>query len=157
MLLWNSRDNVRALPGPLSAHLSEDFTHMARLAQSGPDGWRFVPIPLFYQGTLDQALLFVRDGRRRDGTRDDDIGTRMLVEIEHPTLGQMQIDALVRPHRFDLIVRSRAELPPELRTGILAIHEEACTIAGLAGTVGFQPTNEFIALPIAADTYGVTA
>ena len=105
---WVGRDNARALSDPLAAHLSEDFTHMARLAQSGADGWRFIPIPLFHHGALDQALLFVRDGRRRDGTRDDDIGTRLLVEIEHPTLGQMQIDALVRPHRFDLIVRSRA-------------------------------------------------
>ena len=154
---WVGRDNARALPGSLSAHLSDDFTHMARLAQSEPDGWRFIPIPLLHHGALDQALLFVRDGRRRDGTRDDEIGTRMLVDIEHPTLGQMQIDALVRPHRFDLIVRSRAELPPALRAGILAIHEEACAIAALAGSVGFHPAQEFVALPIAADTYGVTA
>jgi len=154
---WIGHDNVRTLPEALATRLTEDFAHMSRLGQSEPGAWRFVPIPLLHHGVLDQALLFMRDGRRRDGMPDDDIGARLLIEIEHPRLGRMQIDALVRANRFDVIVRSRAELPEDLRAGIAAIHDEARAIAGLAGTVSFLPARELVAPPIAADTYGVTA
>ncbi len=153
---WLGQNELRTLPSPLGQHLSEDFARMARLADIDPATWRFVPIPLLFGDKLDQALLFARGGRR-DGGPADDAGIRLMVEIEHPRLGRLQIDALVRPHRFDLIVRSHAELPLGLREKLAAIHHEARDIASLAGTIGFQWTGAFVAPPLAADHLGLTA
>ena len=153
---WLGHEELHALPASLIRHLGEDFARMARLADADPAAWRFIPIPLLRKGVLDQALLFARGGHR-DGTLRDDSGTRLLVEIEHARLGRMQIDALVRPHRFDLIVRSHAELPLPLRERLAASHAEARDIAGLAGTIGFQSTGTFVAPPLAADHLGLTA
>jgi hypothetical protein len=88
---------------------------------------------------------------------EDDAGMRLLIEIEHPRRGRMQIDVLVRPHRFDLIVRSHGELPPALREKLAAVHAEARDIANLAGTIGFQWTGAFVAPPFAAEHLGLTA
>jgi hypothetical protein len=153
---WLGRDELRALPAPLARQLGEDFARMARLAEADPAAWRFVPIPLLHKGELEQALLFVRGGHRNGGV-EDDAGTRLLLEIEHRRLGRMQIDALVRPHRFDLIVRSHAELPLVLRERLAAIHAEARGIANLAGTIGFQWTAAFVAPPLSEDHLGLTA
>ena len=153
---WLGHDELRPLPAPLASHLSADFARMARLAEADSTAWRFVPIPFLHNGELGQALLFARGGHR-DGGPEDDSGVRLLVEIEPAQLGRMQIDALVRAHRFDLIVRSHAELPLALRERLAGIHAEARDLAGLAGTIGFQWTGAFVAPPLAAEHLGVTA
>jgi hypothetical protein len=153
---WLGHDEMRTLPASLASRLGEDFARMAQLADAEPNAWRFVPIPLLRKNELEQALLFVRGGHR-DNNAAYDFGTRLLVEIEHGRLGRMQIDALIRPHRFDLIVRSHGELPAALRERLAAIHAEARDLAGLAGTIGFQWTGPFVALPLAAEHLGLTA
>jgi hypothetical protein len=152
---WLGRAELKTVPSPLARQLGEDFVRMARLADVDPAAWRFVPLPLLHKGELDQALLFAR-GHREDNS-EDDAGTRLLVEIAHTRLGRMQIDALVRRHRFDLIVRSHAELPLPLRERLAAIHAEARDIASLAGTIGFQSTGAFVAPPLSAEHLGLTA
>lgn len=153
---WLGRDELHSLPAPLASHLSEDFVRMARLADADPNVWRFVPLPFLHKGELDQALLFARGGHR-DGNPDDDSGVRLLLEIEHARLGRIQIDALVHAHRFDLIVRSHAELPLTLRERLVNLHAEARDLAELAGTIGFQWTGAFVTPPLAAEHLGLTA
>ena len=103
--------------------------------------------------------LALPKGRMEEGVTRlmNDAGIRLMVEIEHARLGRMQIDALIRPHRFDLIVRSHTELPLGLREKLAAIHDEARDIASLAGTIGFQWAGAFVAPPLAAEHLGVTA
>jgi len=153
---WLGHDQAHALPAALLSRLGEDFARMARLAEADPAAWRFVPLPLLRKDELEQVLLFVRGGHRDNGSAEDS-GTRLLVEIEHTRLGRIQIDALVRPHRFDLIVRSHTELPLTLRQRLADIHSEARNLAGLAGTIGFQWAGAFVAPPLAAEHLGLTA
>jgi hypothetical protein len=154
---WLGREELRSLPAPLARHLGDDFVRMARLADADPNSWRFVPLPLLHNGRLDQALLFAHGGHRHGDDAIDDAGMRLMLEIEHPRHGRMQIDALVRPHRFDLIVRSHVELPLALREKLAAVHAEARDIASLAGAIGFQWTGAFVAPPLTAEHLGLTA
>jgi hypothetical protein len=154
---WIGRDAARGIPAPLATHLDDDFARMARLATPDPGAWRFVPIPLLCEGRLDQALLFLHGGHQRGGNAGEEAGMRILVEVDHRRLGRIQIDALVRPPRFDLIVRSHVELPVALRESLAAVHDDARTIAALTGTIGFHAAEKFVAPPLAADPLGVTA
>jgi hypothetical protein len=154
---WIGRDAARAIPAPLAAHLDDDFVRMARLAAPEPGAWRFVPIPLLCEGRLDQALLFLHGGHHRGDEAREEAGMRILVEVDNRRLGRMQIDALVRPPRFDLIVRSLVELPVALRERLAAVHDDARAIAALTGTIGFRAAEKFVAPPLAADPLGVTA
>ena len=157
---WIGSGTHRALPVPLAAHLGDDFARMSRLNAADPGEWRFIPIPFMGRDSLGQALLFVRSGKRHDRDTDEDPGTRILLEFETPKFGTMQLDGLIRLHHFDLMVRSRAELPSETRGDIAALFDEARSIATLAGEIRFIATHDFFAPPLAAirdDTTGVTA
>jgi hypothetical protein len=101
-------------------------------------------------------------GRRRAAQhgRDGDPGTRLLIDVELTRLGRLQLDGLVQRRRFDLIVRARQALAPEMRRDIAAIFHEAREAAGLAGDIAFLATRDFLAPPILAgghDALGVTA
>jgi hypothetical protein len=154
---WFDRSGLRALAPPLAARLASDFASMGRLATTDVVPWRFIPIPLLHDGQLEQALLFVRHGHHHDGTPDDEAGTRILVDIERSRFGRIQIDALIRPSRLDLIVRSQTPLTSPLRDRLTAVHDETCALAGLAGAIGFQPADSFVAPPLPPHAFGVTA
>jgi hypothetical protein len=161
---WIGRDTVRAIAAAagegLAGRLGEDFARLARLGAAEPGDWRFLPIPLFHAGVLGQLRLFARHRQPATGDGEEDPGTRILIDVELPRLGQVQLDALVQPHRFDLILRSRAVLPDPWRAGIAAIFDDAREIGRLEGDLAFLVVRDFAAPPIGAtgaDTRGVTA
>jgi hypothetical protein len=163
---WTGREAQRELNvagrAALAALLGDDFAELSRLAVGDAGGeWRAVPVPILVDGALQQLRLFYR-GRRRatlDG-RDGDPGTRLLIDIELTRLGRMQLDGLVQRQRFDLIVRARQALAPEMRRDIAAIFHEAREAAGLSGDIAFLATRDFLPPPILTgdhDALGVTA
>jgi len=163
---WTGREAQRELNAAgraaLAALLGDDFAELSRLAAGDVGGeWRAVPVPILADGALQQLRLFYR-GRRRatqDG-RDGDPGTRLLIDVELTRLGRLQLDGLVQRQRFDLIVRARQALAPEMRRDIAAIFHEAREAAGLSGDIAFLATRDFLPPPILAgghDALGVTA
>jgi hypothetical protein len=163
---WTGRAAQRELNAAgraaLAALLGDDFAELSRLAAGDAGGeWRAVPVPILADGTLQQLRLFYR-GRRRAAQhgRDGDPGTRLLIDVELTRLGRLQLDGLVQRRRFDLIVRARQALAPEMRRDIAAIFHEAREAAGLSGDIAFLATRDFLAPPILAgghDALGVTA
>jgi hypothetical protein len=100
-----------------------------------------------------QLRLFLRHGQQDgdgDGDGEDEEKTRFIVEVELSRLGDLQLDGLVREKRLDLILRSRVPLPEFMRRDIMQIFHDANEITGYRGSIGFQSSIDWKAMPIEA-------
>jgi hypothetical protein len=132
--------------------LRGEFSQLSALAQERPDvDWRALFLPVIDdQGRVTQVNLFYRRPKKNseDGPGDRGSGTRFVVEADFSRLGPFQLDGLMRPQRFDLMIRSRARLNDRMRREIEAIYEEARGLTGFAGSIAFQTVNEFPVIPL---------
>ena len=140
----------RLAGGDLASRLTREFTQLSRLSENTSGEWRFFPIPLYDGSELHQLRLFVRGRDPRNGgpagPGDDEAATRFVVDLEHSRLGPLQLDGLVRERRFDLVLRSRKSLSEVLRRDITAIYDEAKSVSGYGGRIGFQASEDWRAL-----------
>jgi hypothetical protein len=132
--------------------LRGEFSQLSALAQERPDvDWRALFLPVIDdQGRVTQVNLFYRRPKKNseDGPGEWGSGTRFVVEADFSRLGPFQLDGLMRPQRFDLMIRSRARLNDRMRREIEAIYEEARGLTGFAGSIAFQTVNEFPVIPL---------
>jgi hypothetical protein len=134
----------------LVRRLRGEFSQLSALAQERPEvDWRALFLPVIDdQGRVTQVNLFYRRARKDSAGAGKDPGTRFVVEADFSRLGPFQLDGLMRPQRFDLMVRSRARLTDRMRREIEAIYEEARGLTGFAGSIAFQTVNEFPVIPL---------
>ena len=131
--------------------LKGEFTQLSALAQDRPDvDWRALFLPIIDdQGRVSQINLFYRQAKKKSGdATDKGGGTRFVVEADFTRLGPFQLDGLMRPQRFDLMVRSRQRLTDRMRREIEAIYEEARGLTGFAGSIAFQTVDAFPVVPL---------
>ncbi|WP_374652602.1 hypothetical protein [Dongia sp.] len=131
--------------------LRGEFSQLSALAQERPDvDWRALFLPVIDdRGRVTQVNLFYRRFKKNGAdpaTRGS--GTRFVVEADFSRLGPFQLDGLMRPQRFDLMVRSRTRLTDRMRREIEAIYEEARGLTGFAGSIAFQTVDEFPVIPL---------
>jgi len=146
----------RAGQSELLNRLRGDLGGMSRLAEAGGESWRLLPIPLYNNGQVQQMRMFLR--RRRDGSKQrgkDGEATRFVLEVTLSKLGDLQLDGLVRPKRFDLILRSRQSLPLAMRQDISEIFESANGATGFEGSITFQDSPDWQPMPISATASGL--
>jgi len=133
----------------LIGRLSRDLGQMSRMADSASGDWRLLAIPIWGGGEVRQARLFLRQRQAREDAADDDAkATRFVLEVDMSRLGEMQLDGLVRKQRFDLILRTRAPLPPHMREHIRQIFTDANEAAGTVGGVTYQASATWRPLPV---------
>lgn len=131
--------------------LKGEFTQLSALAQDRPEvDWRALFLPVIDdQGRVTQVNLFYRRSKKNDADPNErGSGTRFVVEADFSRLGPFQLDGLMRPQRFDLMVRSQQRLTDRMRREIEAIYEEARGLTGFAGSIAFQTVNEFPVIPL---------
>lgn len=150
---WIGRDAHRVLETgnkrELLARLSDDFAHVSRLAGESPGSeWRIAVLPLLDDGILHQIRLYLRRRENDDGDNTGDAGTRFVVEASLTRLGPVQLDGLVRPNRFDLMVRTRDALPPHMRADITELFGNANREFGARGRIDFQVHDTFPVRPL---------
>lgn len=144
---WLGADATRALlkggkEGALRG-LEREMGEKSRSAgEAAPDDWRGYPIPMYDQSGINAMALHVRpfpDPDDPDGTgKDGGKGSRFLLDVELSRLGPLQLDGMVRPPRFDLILRSAAPLTMELRQELREIFAESLEAVGFEGGLSFQ-------------------
>lgn len=113
-----------------------------QVGDAAPDEWRGYPIPIYDQSGINAMALHVhpfpdaddRDGLGTDGAK----GSRFLLDVELSRLGPIQLDGMVKPPRFDLIMRSRAPLTTELRRELRDIFTASVEAVGFEGGLSFQ-------------------
>ena len=69
-------------------------------------------------------------------------GTRFRFGLQLQATGTLQLDGLVRAHRFDLRVRTERALGDVVEGEITGIFEDALQIAGMAGSIAFAGNPE---------------
>jgi hypothetical protein len=120
--------------------LGEDMRGLSRADASGD--WRAFPVPFAGDAGLDRVVVRVKrreddeesaaDRLRRGGE------VRFLVDLVFSRLGPLQLDGLVRPRRFDLIVRTDGALPAEAQAQMRAGFADRLAEIGSAGDLVFR-------------------
>ena len=130
-------------------NLADDFQQLSRIARSDLGEWRAYVLP-FHDGERMQPIrLYVKPRQRgAGGPPDEESPARFVFEIELSRLGQIQLDGLATERRFDLMVRSKAPLPPHVRADIRALYAQLRVEQGLIGDVAFQVVLEFSVAPL---------
>ncbi|MFN4281200.1 MAG: hypothetical protein ACK4NA_01030 [Alphaproteobacteria bacterium] len=126
--------------GALIGRLADDMAALPRLAETQANGWQTLLVPVFDGDKLRHIRMSLRRGRQDGGERND--GARFIIEAEMSKLGPLQLDGFVRLPHFDLAVRTRENLPPDIRANIVEIFNDAMQAARLAGTVTFQTARD---------------
>ena len=131
-------DNLeRAGHGALVNRLADDVANLPRLAETQANGWQTLLLPVFDGEKLRQIRMSMRRAQKeQNGDRKD--GARFIIEAELSKLGALQLDGLVRLPHFDLAVRSKDNLPPDIRANIMEIFNDAMQATRLTGSVVFQ-------------------
>lgn len=150
---WLGPDVVRLMESAnrqaLLSQLGDDFTQIVRLASEPANSdWRVAMLPLLHDGSLQQIRFYLRE-RHGDGkSGDENQGTRFVIEASLSHLGNIQLDGLVRPARFDLMVRTQNPLPRTMRTEIAALFAQANEEFGVRGRINFQVQSRFSVDPL---------
>ncbi|WP_035690702.1 hypothetical protein [Azospirillum halopraeferens] len=134
----------RAGRGDLLSRLDQEFRGLRRQAADPPAGdWRPYTVPMFDGHAVTPLRLHVRplhdeDDDESGAAEHRDRGSRFLIDVDFSRLGPMQLDGMVRERRFDLILRSGAPLPEELRGDLLRVFADCLDAVGYAGGLSFQ-------------------
>ncbi len=164
MRSWLGEQANRALASrsaELAARLGDDFSLLARLAgEASTSEWRAFFLPVHDGQAVQQLRVFTRRQKRKDTAgQQDEPATRFIVEFELSQLGPMQLDGLTHEGQFDLIVRSHAPLPQEVRRDVAGIFGRLRRDGDWAGELAFQSVPSFPVSPleeIEAGHIGVT-
>ena len=119
--------------------LGDDFSNLRRLSEErGPGDWRTFLFPFFDGEELQQIRMFTRSYGDDEEEDEDEEGrrgrnVRFVVDVNLTKLGDLQLDGLVQERRFDLIVRSKADLTPETRQEIQDIFADGVEATGFEG------------------------
>ncbi|MBP2290365.1 hypothetical protein [Azospirillum rugosum] len=135
----------RAGRGDLVQQLDREFKSLQQQAADPlPGDWRPFVLPMFdANGPLPIRLHIhpIKGDEEEDGGRKgkrDGKGSRFLLDLELSRLGPLQLDGLVQPNRFDLILRSHTALAPELRLDLIQIFADSIRAVGYVGGLSFQ-------------------
>ncbi len=129
--------------GDLLTQLGNDFTLLGRIAgEHHESGWQTMLIPVYDGDKLHQIRMFMRKHGRHNSD-DGETESRFVIETELSRLGLIQLDGLINKTQFDLVIRSKKELPENIQTGIKAIFLDALVTAELGGSIKFQTKPDF--------------
>ncbi|PWC78377.1 hypothetical protein [Azospirillum sp. TSH64] len=126
----------------LLERLEKDFDGLRReAAEPLPGDWRSYTIPLMDANGPKPIRLHVhplQEDEESGGGERSKPGSRFVIDLDLSRFGPMQLDGLVRPNHFDLILRSHAALPPELRVELIQIFADSVRAVGYTGGLSFQ-------------------
>jgi hypothetical protein len=110
-------------------------------AEKLPDDWQGVTLPMYDQSGVNPMHIFIHpfpEPEKEDEKAKAAKGARFLLDVELSRLGPLQLDGMVKPPQFDLILRSKTPLAPELRAELRSIFADCLGAVGYAGGVTFQ-------------------
>lgn len=133
--------------------LGDQFSSLSRAAHGGGGSeWRPFVLPIHDGSGIQPVAWFIRrpydapdeaghGGGGEQGCGDQ--GTRFVIELDHRSLGELQLDGLVHTKRFDLVVRSHQPLSQTIRQDIAGLFKTALETGGFDGEVMFHAGRQF--------------
>jgi hypothetical protein len=133
----------------LAVRLGAEFQQLSSLVRDPAGGdWRSFLVPVHDGAGVQFVRFFVRRNRKNANAQaDPDSTTRFVVEVDLSRMGSVQLDGLVKPKKFDLIIRSRAALDATMRREISRIFTDALAASGHSGALTFQASPHFAPVP----------
>jgi hypothetical protein len=127
------------------SRIGRDAAAIARLtaADAPAQDWRSVPVPMMWDNHIHKIMLHYRPDRdaSKDGAEKKK-GTRFVLDIAPPRMGNVQLDGLHRPGdsngRLDLIVRTKENLSAPMQQAMRRLYVHALEQAQLSGELSFQ-------------------
>lgn len=119
-----------------------------------PSGWSSMIFPLYDGHKLNFGIFHIkRDGGEKDKKeKNAKDNVRFLVELDMDNLGEIQLDGFVRnlsPKReLDLFLRTKNQLPDEMKSEIIDIFQSSTELSGVTGNLQFQVVNDFPVKPL---------
>ena len=110
-------------------------------AEKLPDDWQGVTLPMYDQTGVNPMHVYIHpfpEPEKEEEKGGKAKGTRFVLDVELSRLGALQLDGMVKPPQFDLILRSKTALPAELRAELRTIFADCLNAVGYAGGVTFQ-------------------
>jgi hypothetical protein len=147
---WPGAAVTRALTAAgqdrLRTKLGDDLAELRRLGTNAATGeWRVLSLPLLVGASVQPVRLYLR----RNGSKPRDPGgSRFVLETELSRLGTLQLDGLVRGNRLDLMLRSHAPLPQDVRIEATALFHRTTAASGYHGDILFSTVASFAVAPL---------
>ncbi|WP_247895120.1 hypothetical protein [Azospirillum brasilense] len=144
---WLGEDAASALEksgqGSLLSQLEREFRSLQQQAGDPlPGDWRPYTLPMMDANGMLPIKLHIHpihsDEDGKTSRKGGDKGSRFLLDLDLSRLGPMQLDGLVQPNRFDLILRSHTPLAPEIRLDLIQIFADSIRAVGYIGGLSFQ-------------------
>ncbi len=106
--------------------------------------WKAFPMPLYYDGQFQKAMLWFRqDGGRQDLQKADGARTtRFIFDLNLTRMGAVQLDGLAKTDRIDLIVRTQKFISPEMRQAMRRKYMHVLDQANFTGDLSFQDSQD---------------
>jgi hypothetical protein len=127
-LLKQLEEEMRAPPRPAT--------------DAAPAEWKPFAVPMLDGHALQAMQVQIRrvDGDEGGGAAGEREarGSRFLIDLDLSRFGPLQLDGLVRPQRFDLILRTHTPLPAELHAELTGVFADSLGAVGFTGTLSFQ-------------------
>ncbi len=144
---WLGEEAVRALEKSgrrdLLAQLEREFESLKQNAADPlPGDWRPFTLPMMDNTGVKPIHVYVHplkgEDEAADGKEKAKPGSRFVIDLDMSRLGPMQLDGLVRPNHFDLILRSHSALPPDLKVQLIQVFADSVRAVGYTGGLSFQ-------------------
>jgi hypothetical protein len=140
---WLGKTNVDGLDAAVRDRLLDrldgELAAQARAANAPDrDGWQTTAVPIADGQRMAEIRIHTQNRRKNSGGNDETNSRRFVIETTLTALGPLQLDGLVRPHRFDLIVRTTLALPDEMRRDIETLFSQSLSGTDHNGGVSFR-------------------
>lgn len=140
---WLGKSNIDALDDAVRDRLLDglDGELSAESRTSGKlndDGWQTTAVPIADGQHITEIRIHTQKRRNNHEGNEDSGGSRFVIEATLSALGPLQLDGLVRMHRFDLIVRTARPLPDDMRHNIETLFANSLSATNHLGGVSFR-------------------
>ncbi|WP_425403964.1 hypothetical protein [Hwanghaeella sp.] len=147
---WLGGDAVRTLERTRRGsvdRLSRDLGALRGKAMDSAGGeWRSYQLPVSVGGEIEALKLYLRDKENQaqdEGREKTKTGQRFIIEVNFTRLGPFQFDNIVEKKHIDLMIRTHAALPSDMRRDIQTLFADTVTALGLTGQVGYHVVKSF--------------
>lgn len=122
----------------LVSRLSADTAQLAQNADTAATDWKSYPFPLLHQNEISKVMLYLRREPDETESEQDKDATHFIMDVALTRMGSVQLDALVRSNRVDLVVRTELPISSSMQDAMRTAYARALDNTNIFGDIGFQ-------------------
>lgn len=126
--------------GSLLSRLSAETSSLTQKSDGPGTEWRSYPVPLLWQNEISKVMLHTRQESGGQDQDNNEGGTRFLLDLSLPRMGDVQIDGYLAGKRLDLIIRTQAAISLPMQEAMKTAYADALNGTEIFGEITFQGT-----------------